>query len=468
MASGMFTAAVAWWKETTDVTILCSPWVCRPVGRWVRTGTILANVFWWACFYLKHPPSLNGIALQSRGFASLDSGFNVLIVILMWYFWAASLWYYFMAAWESFSGSLFFALGALLSSLYLAFNVADLDHSDSVAYLFAILCHSNVHPLIIALILACGFYDIGIILTPSYGDPFARLFWVHMQTSFCIAWVAFLLDFKGRVRMASADSEAVRPKHAALRICCWLGGLNNWAQLLAVGFIKFQQENSRFHMLDNHVPMCTLVAIFVGIVCILLTCIEKRHRSLGLADSTMACFTCLPGVVLLADWAVAINTLPPRDNPFLYTFVDTLALITFLQSFFALQLLTLARCHRCICIIATTICTSLGCCCWSRLFLFEEKTLNSFFLQLTSRPYVEYCFLYVLVLASHLLDTWQKGQANRDDDEGFELGQLESTQGTNEENPETQARSWYERRWERIKASYGPSVCMSGAQKKRQ
>ena len=110
MASGMFTAAVAWWKETTDVTILCSPWVCRPVGRWVRTGTILANVFWWACFYLKHPPSLNGIALQSRGFASLDSGFNVLIVILMWYFWAASLWYYFMAAWESFSGSLFFCL----------------------------------------------------------------------------------------------------------------------------------------------------------------------------------------------------------------------------------------------------------------------------------------------------------------------------------------------------------------------
>ena len=419
MASGVITAVVAWWKETTDVTILCSPWVCRPIGRWVRTGTILANVLWWALY-------LQRTAVESTAFVSLRSGFNVLIFTLMWYFWAASLWYYIMAAWESFSGSLFFALGALLSSLYLAFNVADLDHSDSVAYLFAILCHSNVHPLVIALILACGFYDIGIILIPSYRDPFARLFWVHMKASFCITWVAFLLDFKGRVRMASADSEAVGPEHAALRICCWLGGLNNWAQLLAVGFIKFQQENSRFHMLDNHVPMCTLVAIFVGIVCILLTCIEKRHGSLGLADSAMACFTCLPGVVLLADWAVAINTLPPRDNPFLYTFVDTLALITFLQSFFALQLLTLARCHRCICIIATTICTSLGCCCWSRLFPIDEKDLNNFFLE--PRPYIGFCFLYVLVFASHLLDTWQKGQANR---EGLELRQLESTQTTN-------------------------------------
>ena len=288
---------------------------------------------------------------------------------------------------------------------------------------------------------------------------FARLFWVHMQTSFCIAWVAFLLDFNSRVRMAS-DSEAVRPKHVALRICCWLGGLNNWAQLLTIGFIKFDQQDSHFHMLDNHVPMCTLAAVFVGIVCVVLTCVEKRHGSSGLADSTMAWFTCLPGAVLLADWAVAINTLPPRDHPFFYTFAKTLALMTYLQSLFALQLLTLARCHPCICIVATTLCTSLGCSCWQRL-VFSEDQEHNIFVELRRRPYMEYCFLYVLVLASHLLDTWQKRQANHD--EGLELGQLESTQTTNEENPDTQARSWYERICARTKAFDGPSVCMSGA-----
>ena len=67
-----------------------------------------------------------------------------------------------------------------------------------------------------------------------------------------------------------------------------------------------------------------LGTVFVGIVCVVLTCVEKRHGSSGLADSTMACFTCLPGAALLADWAVAINTLPPRDHPFFYTFAKTL------------------------------------------------------------------------------------------------------------------------------------------------
>ena len=314
MASGVITAVVAWWKETTDVTTLCSPWVCRPIGRWVRTGTILANVFWWGFFYVNHLPSVDGRHSSS-------SAFNMLILILMWYFWAASLWYFFMAGWESFSGSLFFSLGVLLSVQYLTWNGSVMDQFDSFAYVFAILCHCNVHPLIIALILAGGVFDVRIIFIPSHRDPFARLFWVHMQTSFCIAWVAFLLDFNSRVRMAS-DSEAVRPKHVALRICCWLGGLNNWAQLLTIGFIIFDQQDSHFHMLDNHVPMCTLAAIFVGIVCVVLTCVEKRHGSSGLADSTMACFTCLPGAALLADWAVAINTLPPRDHPFFYLKAD--------------------------------------------------------------------------------------------------------------------------------------------------
>ena len=120
------------------------------------------------------------------------------------------------------------------------------------------------------------------------------------------------------------------------------------------------------------------------------------------------------------------------------TFAKTLALMTYLQSLFALQLLTLARCHPCICIVATTICTSLGCSCWQRL-VFSEDQEHNIFVELRRRPYMEYCFLYVLVLASHLLDTWQKRQANHD--EGLELGQLESTQTINEESPDTQARS---------------------------
>ena len=43
--------AKTWWRETTDVVILNSPWLRRETGRSLRIMWVIVHILWWSVHY---------------------------------------------------------------------------------------------------------------------------------------------------------------------------------------------------------------------------------------------------------------------------------------------------------------------------------------------------------------------------------------------------------------------------------
>lgn len=43
--------AIRWWRETTDVVILNSPWLRRETGRSLRIMWVIVHILWWSIHY---------------------------------------------------------------------------------------------------------------------------------------------------------------------------------------------------------------------------------------------------------------------------------------------------------------------------------------------------------------------------------------------------------------------------------
>lgn len=177
--------AVTWWRDTTDPVVLNSPWLRRGTGRLFRAlftfgqiGTwlwVLIHMrFWW-------------------GFINRDIPCFVLMAICLAVSSGTSLW----TSRESFSGSMFFATGTAISIRLLAMRELYFAHEFSFSFVIAVLCHCNVHPAVLFLVVLYHFLCI------SLGDLLngrALVPCMSVMTFECTMLVALTWDFTLRVK----------------------------------------------------------------------------------------------------------------------------------------------------------------------------------------------------------------------------------------------------------------------------
>ena len=362
-------AAAKWWEETTAPHVLSSPWVRFPFGRVLRGAFMVATFMVW----------LDATFLRYRTVYYLDpdtsvSNIQPLALVLVWYFWVASLWFFFQSNWESLSGSLLFALGVTTSMWTMGVQEFWVTTSLGTNYVLVLLLNCSVHPVTILPNNIFGVFWAIYMSTETdhmFADPVHLPLQVYSLSSAWICLVAFTRNFTLRVKTYFAVMEATEPteqqratsdrldladpfRRSSGAYCLVLvAGLNNWFFWAWVLWIKKQKDlDGSFHYWKNHLPTCTMAAPFLGLACISLVPFLRKSCAV---DVAMALFGCLPAIMLLLDWIVALRSADPRDNPFFYSFARSLFCFGLSQQLYSLQMLLHFGTHPFVCLPVTLI-----------------------------------------------------------------------------------------------------------------
>ena len=217
-----------WWRETTDLVILSSPWLRRETGHALRSLWVLLHVMWW-CYHIdkawagQHFPFL---LVKSR----VASWLKVELQILVNWYWYQLLWWFNCAlcplhlflcifldyrgdgevsgtlpagcrqismalffvsvgmfrllhtSKESLLGTTALCLGLFLSSSAQARAFRDYMEIHAMAIASLVFCHCNVHPLTFLLL----------VLMDAYIN--LQHFLVDTQKPYKNGWMNFALD----------------------------------------------------------------------------------------------------------------------------------------------------------------------------------------------------------------------------------------------------------------------------------
>jgi len=362
-------AAAKWWEETTAPHVLSSPWVRFPFGKVLRGAFMVATFMVW----------LDATFLRSGTVSYLDpyttdSNIQPLALILVWYFWVASLWFFFQSNWESLSGSLLFALGVTISIWTMCLQEYWVATSLGTNYVLVLLLNCSVHPVTILPNNIFGVLWAIYMSTKTdhmFFDPVHLPLEVYSLSSAWICFVAFTRNFTLRVetyfalmeatepteqqRATSDRSDIADPFRRSLGAYCLVlvAGVNNWFFWAWVLWIKKQRDqDGSFHYWKNHLPTCTMAAPFLGLACISLVPFLRKSCAV---DVAMALFGCLPAIMLLLDWIVALRMADPRDNPMFYSFARSLFGFGLSQQLYSPQMLLHSGTHPFICLPVTLI-----------------------------------------------------------------------------------------------------------------
>ena len=348
--------------------VLSSPWVRFPLGRVLRgTFMVVTFVVWLDATFLR------GGTVSYLDPELSDSTILPLALILVWYFWVASLWFFYTSSWESLSGSLLFALGATISTWTMVQDYWVASSLGSV-YALVLLLNCSVHPLALLPNNLFGVFWVIFMSTETDHFEFDPVYFPLELYSLSSAWiclVAFTWDFTLRVktyfavmeatesaeqRTATSDrSDIADPFRRSLGACCLVlvAGVNNWFFWAWVLWIKKQQDvDGSFHYWKNHLPTCTMAAPFLGLACISLVPFLRKSCAV---DVAMAMFGCLPATMLLLDWVVALRSAHPRDDPMFYSFARSLYGFCVSQQLYSMQMLLNFGTHPFICLPVTLI-----------------------------------------------------------------------------------------------------------------
>ena len=222
--------ASQWWRDTTDVVVLNSPWLRRGTGRAFRVLWILFHIGTWC--YLELMVNVRACLLMYPD--------NAIMVLLSLLFLAPLMWSSLMHQRDRFGVGLCLCLGA-------CFNTSALNdclsywnfpspwnmnaQQDAFTLTFAVACHCNLHPMeLLAFVLFCTFCDHQDWSVYIYG------YWFTLNCLACqyFLWCAFTMDFTSRVRavvsgmIASSDEPLESPVAGRSgRGFCWcLAGVN--------------------------------------------------------------------------------------------------------------------------------------------------------------------------------------------------------------------------------------------------
>ena len=241
-------AAKAWWLDTTDVVILNSPWLRRDTGRGFRCLWISMHIVsWFDAFSEK----------RIFVYANNDAGIFLsgLLLTVMVVSFVKVLWSSLTTSREVLSNSLLLCSGTLTS--YACWNTVvdpELRHdlwlplteafftTEFVGHTFPILCHCNVHPVALLVVVACTAVYTVIKVKQMFeqdfgprGEYFTLASLLHTLCFLCCISGAFTLDFTNRVRETATTNMPLRLDswHSPLagrsaRTYCWLAGVNNW------------------------------------------------------------------------------------------------------------------------------------------------------------------------------------------------------------------------------------------------
>ena len=175
--------AVTWWRDTTDPVVLNSPWLRRGTGRLFRALFTLGQIgawlwvlipmrFWW-------------------GFINGNIPRFVLMAVCLALSSGTSLW----TSRESFRASMLFGIGSAISIRLLGERY--FAHEFSFSFVIAVLCHCNVHPAVLFLVVCYH------VLSISLDDIFhgeAIVTCMSVMTFECTMLVALTWDFTLRVK----------------------------------------------------------------------------------------------------------------------------------------------------------------------------------------------------------------------------------------------------------------------------
>eukprot|EP00438_Fugacium_kawagutii_P013131 Skav233635 [mRNA] locus=scaffold2779:137847:139481:+ [translate_table: standard] len=362
--------ALAWWRETTDVVILNSPWLSRGTSRLFRCVTILYHCVEWLFL----------VPRENDVFFSPFFYVNALCLV-------ANLWFSLWSRRETFMQTTLFGVGMMLNFYtgYMALgNVVGRTFCKETAALpdFALMCHCNVHPTVLCLGIfyqASFLWEVMDMHVGTY-SVFPRI--VHVLFFESIILVALAWDFTLRVKavesgMLFGESDELLESPVAgrsARIFCWFSGVSQWI-LWSLTIVENQnifdtlegrQEDGLF--LRNHLPFSSIVVPCLCVGLVLLTWWRRcrtcksplSHRCLYMTslewheDIAFAFFCCAPAILFMVN--IFASHEHQKVFEFLwYDFSDEMYIRSAILMVASVQTLVPGGCHPLICVIFSAI-----------------------------------------------------------------------------------------------------------------
>ena len=284
-------AALDWWRETTDVVILNSPWLRRSTGRALRCLWICIHLLRWLillCFK-------GGACAAVR-----ESSYMQLELATMLFCFARVLWVAIMTKRDGVWSGLLLCIGVLLSFNGVGALVTRVG-GDDIGYAFVTLCHCNVHPMGICwvfLVSAVRFFNTAYKGNPTFTrfmvwqlDRYERFTCVSQFLLLC----AFTMDFSNRIKAVASgmlDGSETGDSTASLalrspvagrsgRRPCWLAAFHNCLTFFL--HLLFGGNVFTTAFLDGYACALLLCLLLALVACAWLTILDGLRSDIMLA-----------------------------------------------------------------------------------------------------------------------------------------------------------------------------------------
>ena len=336
--------ALTWWRETTDVVILNSPFLKRSTGRALRCVWICFHFLRWLVLLLDDRHCSTLLLSSSRLFLEF-----LFVLCTFAYNVAVSL----LTIREGFWTGLLFCASILLSfSCY--DSVAHCTYPgeggmtlDDFCYAMVTFSHCNVHP--VALWPLLFFLSVSGELWHRADPQLLQGMCLHFLSSWLLILSAFSVDFSTRIKAVSSgvlhgetsSKEALDSPLAGRsgRTFCWLAALNSWLWLLMLA--------SRLTFSDAKCSQVIAAAALLSILALLLLVPTKYHYALR-ADIALG-LLCHGPPALLFFFKTAFTSGWSEDSEENLVVVMAMIFYSILAHLLALQTLIQAGCHPSVC-----------------------------------------------------------------------------------------------------------------------
>ena len=341
-----------WFRESTDKTVLSSPWVGYQTGYGFRCLCMIALI---------------GLHFQPFLHSDWRMAWAGLKNIALWYCWVASLPSLLSSRWRGFSGTFLFSMAVYLSLERIQVDLKNFyttSRYTSGLVLFVILQHSNVHPLSFLFVYVLWLVDSYNETNTLFHFSWLRFFPLTVlaydaATQFMLT-LSFIRTFTLRVQEVHRGlecSEAIDIlRGRSSRGCTWLIGLISWLMCLVISVWRSCCPDLRCQALYGEGAWPPWPSEFALIACLVLLAI-LGCRGQWRADLAMTSFCCLPQVWLYGECRLLRDVAPiPRDIYF-WDLLHELWHLRWVQGIVAIQSLMQAGCHPLLPCIPFTVLT---------------------------------------------------------------------------------------------------------------
>ena len=350
----------SWWSETTDNVILNSPWLHRETGNAFRCAALFFLCAAWFHFLFY---TIDG---HTNTCWSHQCYMDYVVLMVLFFGFLFSLAAALQRQRESFRASLFYcfmiSLNRYANGEWWHFRLWE---EFRVLLIAVVLCHSNVHPLLLLLVTLILQIEIATIIWADAGPfkPFPQILNGTCGSFQLLLVCAFSQDFTNRVRAVSSgeifsivDEDPFESplRGRSARRFCWLMGINSWVSWGTFMIGRAMQEGGHLHnaVLQNRLPICTWLAPCVLIAVMLWA---RQQCIVWKADLALL-FCCLtPALLVAGDLILQIQDeacgSPGQPWPACNGFQSIFGAYMTMLCFMALPVLVQAGSHPLLCTV---------------------------------------------------------------------------------------------------------------------